>query len=92
MRNRLCSPFFSEIVQAINAAQIIGIIYVEENTVVLHVKMAGRALYLAITFACGVSMTALFSSNPVSRILWPTIAAINEAFVIGLRGTTSNVR
>lgn len=40
--------------------------------------------YLDITFAFGVSKTAFFSSDPVSGILWPTIAAINDAFVIGL--------
>jgi hypothetical protein len=34
--------------------------------------------YLDITFAFGVSKTAFFSSDPISGILWPTIAAINE--------------
>lgn len=39
--------------------------------------------YLDITFA-------FFSSDPISGILWPTIAAINDAIVIGL--PTSNVQ
>eukprot|EP01033_Poteriospumella_lacustris_P007850 gene7850-gene8596 len=39
--------------------------------------------YLDITFAFGVSKTAFFSGDPISGILWPTIAAINEAFFMG---------